>query len=294
MGPIDRVGTFRGAPAEWAIGKTKNEFPQFIVRLVATEKWIESTEELVAFKLTEPGWIPWSEYEQDITAYLVLFNDKGPIFNYDQVQVALGWDGASFSGLTEMDHLKTTVLFSVEENTWNDKTRLQVAWLDEKDAPIERTLRALDPEKLKDMDNRYAGMMNAKKTAPASKPASAPTSKPVSKPKATKTKPPSNERVDTPKTPVIPAEGSGESDGSKTPPPTVATADATPEVETPAVETCTMDEAWTAIQGAAGDDDKAAKAWVEAAESAEIEDQETATEEDWARVRAKGLSVISA
>ena len=170
MGPIDRVGTFRGVPAEWTVSQTKKEYPQFVVRIVATEKWIESAEEMEAFGLTEAGWIPWSEYEQDITAYLVLFNNSGPIFNYEQVQVALGWDGASFSGLTEMDHLKTTVLFRVEENTWNDKTSLQVAWIDKQDAPIERTLRALDPEKLKDMDSRFAGLMTAKKAAPASKP----------------------------------------------------------------------------------------------------------------------------
>lgn len=293
MGPIDRVGTFRGTPAEWAIGKTKNEYPQFMVRLVATEKWIESADEMEAFGLTEAGWIPWAEYEQDITAYLVLFNNDGPIFNYEQVQAALGWDGASFSGLTEMDHLKTTVLFRVEENDWNGKISLQVAWVDEKDAPIERTLRALDPEKLRDMDSRYAGMMTAKKTAPASKPGKPAAPKAGAKKKAAGKSPPSGKPKSSPSKTPAPAEEPGAAVGAAPPttgPPTVEASEASP----PFIETCTMDEAWTAIQKAASDDDKAASVWVEAAESAGIEDQEAATGEDWANVRAKGLAVISA
>lgn len=286
MGPIDRIGTFRGTPVEWAVGKTKNEYPQFVVRLMATEKWIESAEEMEAFKLTEPGWLSWAEYEQSIVAYLVLFNNDGPIFNYDQVQTALGWDGASFSGLSEMDHAGKTVLFRIEENTYQDQTRLQVAWIDEKDAPIERTLRALDPDKLRDMDSRYAGMLNTKKAAPASKP-SAPAA-----PKATSPTPPPNERTHAPTISVIPPTGSGEATGGKAPPTTGPPADEAPAANLPPAETCTMDEAWIAIQHAAKDDDKAASVWVEAAEAAGIEDQETATNGDWANVRAKGLAVI--
>ncbi|KKL20796.1 hypothetical protein LCGC14_2451860, partial [marine sediment metagenome] len=158
MGPIDREGTFRGTPVEWAVSETKNKYPQFVVRLMATEKWVETAEEMEALGVTEPSWVPWAEYEQSMVGYLVLFNNDGPIFNYEQVQAALGWDGASFSGLSEANHLDTTVLFRVEENTYQDVTRLQIAWIDEKDASIERTLRALDPEKLKALDSRYVGM----------------------------------------------------------------------------------------------------------------------------------------
>ena len=291
MGPIDRIGTFRGTPTEWAVGKTKNEYPQFVVRLTATEKWIESAEEMSAFKMTEPGWLSWAEYEQSITAYLVLFNNDGPIFNYEQVQIAMGWDGASFSGLAEMDHAGKTVLFRIEENDYNGKVSLQVAWIDEKDAPIERTLRALDPDKLRDMDSKYAGMMNIKTATAASKPSTpaAPTA-----PKATGPTPPPNERTHRPTVSVIPPTASGQPTGSETPPTTGPPADEAPAANLPPAETCTMDEAWIAIQHAAKDDDKAARVWVEAAESVGIEDQETATGGDWADVRAKGLAVIAA
>ena len=290
MGPIDRIGTFRGTPTEWAVGKTKNEYPQFVVRLMATEKWIESTEEMEAFKLTEPGWLSWSEYEQSIVAYLVLFNNDGPIFNYDQVQTALGWDGASFSGLAEMDHAGKTVLFRIEENTYGGTTRLQVAWIDEKDAPIERTLRALDPDKLRDLDSKYAGMLNTKKVTPAS--FQAPENRAA--PKATSPAPPAGRPTPSPSTATIPPTGSGQPTGSKTPPTTGPPADEAPPANLPPAETCTMDEAWIAIQHAAKDDDKAASIWVEAAEAVGIENQESATNGDWANVRAKGLTMIAA
>lgn len=296
MGPIDREGTFRGTPVEWAVSETKNKYPQFVVRLMATEKWVETAEEMEALGVTEPSWVPWAEYEQSMVGYLVLFNNDGPIFNYEQVQAALGWDGASFSGLSEANHLDTTVLFRVEENTYQDVTRLQIAWIDEKDASIERTLRALDPEKLKALDSRYVGMLNTKKAAPASKPG---------KPMAPKAKDPRTEPVNELKDPPVRRSKAPPSSTAKPPvgkaKPSTTQVAPPPKEEAPfegdpgpKVEACTMDDAWTAIQKAAGDDDKAASVWVEAANAAGIEDQESATNEDWADVRSRGLAVIAA
>lgn len=176
---IDRVGAYRGTITEGGVTTTKNGFPQYAARFHATQRYVDEKGEMEHFGLTEPGWVDWSEYDQEMVGYLVLFgedkNNPGqhkPIFHFEALQRALGWDGASFASLATLDTSKSLVTFWVDENEYNGVTSLRVNGIDAGDAAPTRGLRALDSAGLKDLDARFAGSLVTKKAAPA-KPASA-------------------------------------------------------------------------------------------------------------------------
>lgn len=277
MNVIDRVGAFRGTPMEWAVSETKEKkFPQFVVRLAAKE-FYDETGELTG---GEPGWVDWTPYDMSITAYLVLFNDKGPLLNFEQLQKALGWDGSSFSALAEGNWAESNVLFRVEENTYNGETKNQVNWIDAPDAPVTRSLTSLDPAKLKDLDGKFAGMLNGKaKPAPASAPkpaVAAPKPAAASKPAAT----PAAKPAPAPAAPKATAK-----------PPAVAKPAASAE--------CSKEDAWTVLmtkKESTVTDDAVAEAWLEACTAVGGEKSEDDfTNTDWAGVRdhaANKLNII--
>lgn len=186
MNRIDSEGAYRGIVTEAAVSATKNGFPQLVVRVQSTEKYIDSTNELQHYEMEEAGWLDWSEFEEDIIGYLCLANEDKTFANYDQVCKVFGWDGQSFAKLAEMDLEGTEVLIRVEPNTYNDETTLQVAWIDEKDAPVTRELSSLDAGKLKDLDSKFKTVLpkatKASKTAAKQKGGAK--AKPKSEPKA--------------------------------------------------------------------------------------------------------------
>lgn len=160
MSLIDRASTFRGRITDHGVSKSTNGYPQWVASLVALE--IYDAEDQV--------WVDWSGYDvNEITAYLVLFGGKGETLAVQQLKKITGWNGLAFSDLNSLDLSETKIQFRVEENTYEGKTRLQVAWVDEYDAEPGRTVRKLDPEDLKALDAQYANLLkqSGKKVAPA-------------------------------------------------------------------------------------------------------------------------------
>lgn len=189
MSQIDTPGTYRGEIMESAVGETKNGYPQLVVRLFATERYIESSSEMEHFGLDEPDWVDWRAYDETMMGFLVLATTEKRLFHFDGVMSALGWDGSSFAELDSTDHTKTEVMFRVEENEYNGEVRMQVAAIDHKDAPVSRELKKLDEGKLSDLDSKFKGIMESGKKKAAPKAAKA-KAKSTGDSKATSKKPP--------------------------------------------------------------------------------------------------------
>jgi hypothetical protein len=285
MADLDRVGVFRGDVVELAVGVTsKAGLPQAIVRLKATERYVEDPTEMAHFKLTEPSWVDWSGYGQETVGYFVLINTDGrENFNFAALQRAVGWDGASFAGLAAIPAGKN-VLFRMEENTYEGNTTIRPNSIDSADADIHVGLRKMDADGLRNLDAKFASTLAAgKKTAPvaAAKPpakGSAPAGKPTAA--AANGKPPAK--------PASPVSSKGPvSSPSKGPP------KAAPKA-TPAAE---MDQAaaWDAVEkGSPGaTDDARAEAWLEAAgEVCPMREEATFTGAEWAAISANALKRV--
>ena len=173
LNAIDRPGTFRGNFVEHGVSKTTNGYPQFVGKLKALEYYNEETGE----------WMSWTEFDQEITAYLCLYTkDKQSgawkeLQNATQLKKALGWDGASFSTLANGNYANTMVLFRVEEDEYNGNVKLKVSWVDTHDANPLRQLVAFDTDKLKTLDTEFTGVLSGPAPVPA-KPAGAPATPP--------------------------------------------------------------------------------------------------------------------
>ena len=226
---IDRVGTFRGYPVSSGMGASSGGFPQFLAKLEAAEYWDAENEE----------WMDWTQYEErEITAYLVLMGKEGKPFKHcGQLMKALGWSGRTFAELNDTDYSEVPIQFRVEENTYKDNTRLQVAWVDHADAVPGRTVEKLDATGVKKLDAQFAKGLKALGGGPViSKPSSKPAPAPKAAAKAKTTGP----------------KGKGKKKATATAPPPAAPPTAEPEAApdtavATAGETCTKNEAWEAV-----------------------------------------------
>ncbi len=203
---VDRTGTFRfdkvlevgvGAKDDGS-GGYKNV--SFNVRLHLSAFYDEQ----------ESEWVDWSEYDVEIQAYLYLFgvNKKtkkfGAIFHHEAVMNVFGWDGKSFQVLANDDYSKTKGQVRIVDNDpeYADKNPYQVANIDVFDADPSTQLRSLDPTALKELDAKFAQVLQASGQAP--KPATVPAKK------NTKPRPPtkktSAEKTETEPEPPTPEE----------------------------------------------------------------------------------------
>lgn len=280
MALIDRTSTFRGRIVDHGVSATKNGFPQWVAQLVALE----------IYDAEEEKWVDWSQYDvNEITAYQVLFGGDGKAtLVVEQLRKITGWSGASFAELNNMDLKETKIQFRVEENTYQEKTSLQVSWIDEYDAVPGRTVRKLSAEDLKALDTQYAKFLK-----PSAKPVKAPT-----KPKApTKVKaqgikptqpkgPVKKKGAKDPLGPPEKAELHEHTQLPKTPPPP-----SSPDLPT---GNCTKAEAWSTVyelKAKKYDDEKIAKIWTKALlEVAPGIEQDDVTDEQWFLVREKVLA----
>ena len=156
---IDRIGTFKAAIVDHGVSLTTHGYPQFVAKFSATEIWDEE----------ESKWVDWSEYDQQITGYFVLFGAKGETLNCQNLKKALNWDGNSFKTLAEGDYSSVIVQIRVAENTYNDKTSLQVDWIDVEGATPGASVKKLDTSELAALDAEYSKLLKAggKKAPPA-------------------------------------------------------------------------------------------------------------------------------
>ncbi len=276
MSLIDREATFRGNVVDHAVSLSKNDFPQLVASLRATE----------IYDTDESKWVDFSDYEEnEIMAYLVLFGGNNEeTLNCQQVKKAVGWDGLSFAGLENMDLSEVKVQFRVEERTYQEKTNLQVTWFDAYDAEPGRTVRKLDANELKTLDAKYKQML--KNTGAKQAPAKAGTvkakgNKPAS-PKGPVKKKAAKQIATEAANPSVPAT-----------PPTTPETPATPGVPEGHI---TQQEAWDNVLDLRKDvtDEQLSKIWLDAVyEFGAGADQKNMTEAQWFKVQEKVLEQVS-
>lgn len=306
MSQIDSVGTYTGEIVEAGVTVTKkSNYPQLVLRLKADRKFIDTPADMKHFGIEAPAYVDWSSFLEDTVAYLVLFKDtenfskETALLNYEQVQIATGWDGQSFETLADGSLIGKKILFRVEENTYEDNTRLQVSWIDTYESSPQRQLKSLDAAAIKALPKINIGKA-AKPVAPA-KPVAA---KPAG---ATKPSPTSAAGVAKPTTPA-PAATAPVAAAPVTTPAPAAVATATPpktpkapKAKTPpppaaeksqaaagAPAECTQVEGWEYVCAHKGDNDDTTvqDAWIAAcAEVFEGRDDETGTPAEWAKIR---------
>lgn len=295
MPQIDSAGAFRGTITESAIGLTKeNRYPQAVLRLEATEKFIADPAEIKFFQENGEadfagGWHAWPV--EDTIGYFCLFKDAEnytkdkALLNYDQIIVATGWDGTSFDAFGDGSLIGKQVLFRVEESKNPSYPGLKAQWIDAFGADPERKLKSLDTSEIKKLNAKLQISKPAAKpvAAKAAKPA-APTA-PASGPKPAATSPATSP-------PSKPAPAS-KPPTSKAPP--AAAPAATEEPATLGLPKAVSQEAaWESVTANKGDlDDKDVEgAWIAACGEVSTHNdtrpavgEDKFTEKDWAQVR---------
>jgi hypothetical protein len=299
---IEREGAFIGKILQSSIGESTNGFPQWVVQLEAVKLWAESPDLLTHYQLTEPTWVDYTD--ETIIGYFVLVGKDGETLNFQQAEKAVGWDGTSFDGLQDDANVGKEVLFRVASRTYNDKTKLEVSWIDNKDASPTRTLKAVSSDKLKEFNAKFLTRKAPVKPASAAKPAAAPT-----KPTAAKAATPA------PKAPpaaaesaTAPAQASSAPSAASTPAPAKpgrppkAKADATP-APAPAAPAASdvpaelsMNDAWALVNERKGqnDDKIVADAWSAAStEIAGDKPEEQVTPAVWSKIASVTLKDLA-
>lgn len=289
---IQEVGFFKFLIEEAVPAKTKNGYPQAILRLKAEAKYVDNPADIAFYKekgvLTgdEPAYVDWTSFDEGITAYLVLFNDvaefteKTQNFNRENLQKAIpDWDG-TFKGI--FGFAGKQILGQVQENSYNEKTTLQIGRVDHVDASPVQALRALDADAIAEMDKKLKVGKPAPKVAvgaPA-KPAKAPP-KPSALAASTPTPAPAKAA------PATSAPPSSPKPTSPSKPPTPAAAAAPKPAVPPATPEYTMEKAWDALCAKKGEntDDALIEAWQAAvAEVANGRPEPDLTPADWGNV----------
>jgi hypothetical protein len=264
MNAIDRAGTFRGKVTDHGVSETKNGFPQ----------WVATIQALEFYDVEQGTYVPWAEYDQDMTAYLVLYtidqkSETGwkECLNSKQIKKVFGWNGLDFQGLAELKIGETLILFRVEDHEYNNQKTLQISWIDTADANPVKQLPKFDASKLQGLTAKLGGALQGAKVAaaPAKAPANAATGKPTTPPKAGKKN----------AAPAAAPTGGAPAGAPSTPPPAVTDK---PE---------TKDSAWASVSELKAKtitDEKLAEVWIaEATKIGKPEDQFTSA--DWVTVK---------
>lgn len=287
---VDQIGTYLAEVADSSISTTKKGFPQWVARLKITHKYIDNPAEMAHWKLEEPAYVDYSSFDEEIVGFFVLFNnadvfdESSALLNYKQLQLATGWDGSEFDSLGNGSLNSKSVMIRTEENTYQDKTSIQVTWIDAADATPGRTLKSLDAADLKVLSSK---LKIAKKPVAAATATKAPTAAPTpAKPAASKAV--AAAPAVTPKAAPAPkATPAAPTPKAKAAPKAPA---AKPVVAEEAPTETTKDDAWAAVMAGKGanSDDVVVDAWQSA--MGEVLGDERAVADDatpaeWATIR---------
>lgn len=171
---VNQEGVYRGVILDGGLSESSGGFPQEVLSLKAEE----------VYDTESDSWLPADAENAEITYYGVLIDSKDhETKNCKQLKKIIGWDGASFLTLSEMNMAGIPIQFRVEEKTYQENTSLQVTWIDTPDAPPFRTVQKLDKESVKALQQKYASVLASTKSAV--KPVAAPVSAPKTAPKTT-------------------------------------------------------------------------------------------------------------
>lgn len=294
---VDSEGVFKFEVLESAIGVTqKSNFPQWVGRLKAKEKFIESKEEMAHFKIESPAYVAW-DFDEEIIAYICLFKsadtftvegkDRTAMLNYDQLKIALGWDGTEFDTLADGSYVGKVIQGRVKTDEYEGKVSLKVQWIDDVNAPPTRELKSLAPDAVSALTKKL--QLNVKKVvaAPAKpvlpgKPAAPKTASPVVTPSADAAAAAAPTAAPKPKKEKKAAP-------LATPPPPVVEKSDRPK-------TATQGEAWEFVCASKGDNEDSVveESWLSACTEVLGErDQDTTTPEEWAKIRDIALKDLA-
>lgn len=265
MGLINTTGYFKGTIISGALGVSSGELPQEEWALKATEIYDGEGEE----------YLPVDDEHDEITAYLPLRNhNRKESKNCQQVKKIIGWDGASFSELREMDRTDIPLSFRVEYGNGDYADRLGVGWVDMPDATPGRSVSTITKEDADALQVRYADVMTK---APV-KAVSAKGKGRVAAAAARTTKPPTGKKGDKPK-------------GRPTIPKTT-----TPEVTNSApIGECSADDAYNACFELKRDDvseQTLNELWQDEVKKVN-KDETKITPEEWFKIKETLLVVVS-
>ena len=279
---IEVPNSYRGTIVDATVGKSKNGFPQAVIRFRAEEA------------ANEKGEFETLAAQAQITSYFTLFNnveifnEQTANLNYTQLQKVGGWEDGKFT-FREIPKLNgKKAFFRTDLNEYNGKTSMQVVWVDDYESDGTTTLKPASDAEIDALDSLLkftnapaATKPVAKRGRPAKPPEVAVSENPTQSGGSQVTSSVSNTgaapSVVPPATPVA---GSG----VKAPPAPPAELVENPITQAPA--TCTKNEAWEYVyQNANGyDDDAITQAWLGAVKKVGG-DQKTYTPTEWARVR---------
>jgi hypothetical protein len=278
MSSIDRTGAFLATIQESAYGETKKGLPQWVGKLLAVKRFVTDKAELEGLKLADAGWVDWN-YGDEITAFLVLFNGDGPLKNFEQLQIATGWDGSDFQELPSL--VGKTVLIRVEEDTYEGKTSLKVQWIDSPDASPDRTIKQADAATVAAANSKWlAGRKPAPKPATAAKPTPPKSATPADTSTAPAAPPTTSAPAAEPTAPAV-------TPAVKAPPARKSKKTETSEA-VPADPGCTMAEAWESVNKSKGtrDDCAVEDAWIATCATVGPNQEDTTfTPQQWLKVR---------
>lgn len=273
MPKLDTPGTYRGEITESSLGSTKKGYPQFLARIKISEKYVETPADLAHFTAegvideARPQWVDWASFDEDILGYFVLFNDPDTfsddtkLLNYEQLQLALGWDGTEFDSLNNDTYSGKKVLIRVEESEYDGQTRLSVNWIDDFGATPNRELKKLDSAEVSKLGAKLKikGKNGPKRNA--------------AKPKRSAV------------TATTPAASRTDKPGPVAEP-----------VAEPVIEELTMEEAWANVCDAKGDhtDVEVEDAWIAGIESVSPDREETSfTPQEWWSVQSFARGILA-
>lgn len=187
---INVEGYYKGVIVDGGLGQSSGGLPQEEWDLKATEVWDDDNAE----------YLPVDEDHDEITAYLILMSYKDKeTKTAQQVKKVLGWDGASYPELAEIERAGVPVSFRVKFGTGDYSENLQVSWVAEPDASPTRSVSKISKEDAAALQARYGGVLAATKdpvkaasakgkgkTAAKGKGKGKPTGKPTGRPAAPK------------------------------------------------------------------------------------------------------------
>lgn len=270
MNQLDRIGTFQGTVVSSGVSTTKNGYPQWVAILKANKLYVEDAATMQHYGITEAGYVDYPE--ETITGFFVLFGKDGELMNYQKVQDATGWDGTAFDTIPGIAEGKT-VMFRVEEDTYEGKTSNKVKWIDAADASPNRTVKNLDAAELKSLTAKF--ITKKAKVVAAKAPTSTAATVQAVTPAPAKTEPAAP--VAAPKKTT-----------KKSPPSLVSRITSAISGSVVLPETSTKLDAWNKVNEYKGDIDDAAitDAWVTACgEIGGDRTEDQFAETDWASVR---------
>ena len=165
MEDIDRAGRFKARISE--VGFSNKEGSEAV-------QWWAKCHAQEFFDEQQQQWVPWSEYDQGITAFLNIIKKDGTP-NDSQIKnliEALGWDGVDFAWLDTVENFSDKIVqITCEYQEYNGKTSLRVAWLNPENFEGVQ-LKKLDASQVKSLNARYGSMLRA--IAPPKQAATAP------------------------------------------------------------------------------------------------------------------------